>query len=197
MREGNTNVTVIPSVDVTVAIPAHEPRLKNGMLARALESVAAQLHPPAAISVAIDYNHAGAPHTRQRALDAVTTPWVAFLDSDDTLDPEHLELLAGCANREGADYVFSYFHGADVLGSFGKEFDPEHPHETTITTLVRTELAKSVGFQALTDRSANTGEDAFFTRGCVARGAKIVHLPIRTWTYTMGEHNTSGLGSRW
>lgn len=183
-------------MEIGVAIPAHQARLTNGMLDRATQSVYAQTLPPAAVSVAVDWAREGAPATRQRALDAVATPWVAFLDSDDMFDPDHLELLARCAEENDASYVYSYWHGPDILGHFGKVFDPNDPIETTITVLVKTELAKAVGFQALPDRLANTGEDARLTRGCVALGAKIVHLPRRTWTYGMHGGNTSGLPTK-
>jgi hypothetical protein len=80
---------------ITVAIPAHPGRLANRMLDRALGSVAAQVAPPAAVSVAVDLAEEGAPATRQRALDAVSTPWTAFLDSDDEYRRGHLKLLMG------------------------------------------------------------------------------------------------------
>lgn len=182
---------------ITVAIPTHPARLDNGMMDRATKSVYTQTLKPAALSVAVDWAREGAPATRQRALDAVATPWVAFLDSDDWFAPEHLELLARCAEEESADYVYSYwFGGADVLGHFGKPFNPAAPVETTITILVRTELAKEVGFKALPDRLHNTGEDRNLTLGCVALGAKIVHLPIRSWHWSHHQGNTSGLPTK-
>lgn len=182
--------------EITVAIPAHPARLRNGKLARAVHSVGQQTLPPAALSIAVDLTRAGAPATRQRALDAVMTPWVAMLDSDDFFDPQHLEHLLRHALDTGADYVYSYFHGADFLGHFGKVFDPLNPIETTSTILVRTDLAKSVGYQAIPERLENTGEDRFFTLGCISLGAKIVHLPERTWTYWMDGFNSSGLPTK-
>lgn len=182
--------------DITVAIPSH-PARSNGLLQRALTSVLCQTWTPAGISLAIDTLREGAPATRQRALDGVTTPWVAFLDSDDAFDPDHLESLAACANETGADYVYSYWHTApDVLGHFGKPFDPANPTETTITILVRTELAKEVGFKAMPDRYENTGEDFQLVLGCVALGAKIVHLPKRTWLWNHHSGNTSGMPTK-
>jgi glycosyltransferase involved in cell wall biosynthesis len=178
---------------ITVAVPAHPARLMNGMLARALTSIAVQLLPPAAISVAVDTERQGAAPTRQRALDAVRTEWVAFLDSDDWFDPDHLAVLAAGAAEHEADYVYSYWHGPDILGHFGEVFDPAKPIETTMTILVRTELAKQVGFARLEDRLENSGEDWRMTTGCAALGAKIVHIPRRTWTYNMHGGNTSGL----
>lgn len=102
-----------------------------------------------------------------------------------------------------ADYVFSWFvlgsmcGNVDRLGHFGREFDPANPHHTTMTVLVKTELAQAVGFTPPEDKARVGGEDWRFTLGCVAAGAKIVHLPERTWTYSCLPGNTSGLPDRW
>lgn len=185
--------------DISVAIPTHPARSESGLLQRALGSVLAQTWQPAAISVAMDTEGDGAPHTRQRALDGVNTPWVAFLDSDDAFYPKHLELLAKHAVDTDADYVYSYWDTRmtpDVLGHFGKVFDPANPTETTITILIRTGLAKQVGFEALPDRQHNTGEDFRLVTSCVALGAKIVHLPEQTWFWAHHGANTSGMPTK-
>lgn len=192
---------------ITVAIPAHVARVKNGMLDRAVASVKAQKLPAADISIAVDENGDGAAVTRQRALDAVTTEWVAFLDSDDWFYPEHLKVLAAGAKIFEADYVFSYYMvhfpdgkpwpQNDPLGHFGKQFDPAAPHQTTITTLVRTELAKSIGFQDPPEGVLIGGhrgaEDWHFTVGCAQAGAKMIHVPRRTWAWCHHGANSSGI----
>ncbi|HET9788324.1 MAG TPA: glycosyltransferase [Pyrinomonadaceae bacterium] len=195
-------------MDITVAIPSIPPR--GMLLSRAITSVAAQTKPAKAISVAIDTTKEGAPPTRQRALDAVRTPYVAFLDDDDEFLPTHLEDLARHMEETGADIVYSWFkvvgRGGFVFeedpvfppGHYLNEFDPENPIETTVTTLVRTELAKEVGFRAL-DRGhdANTGEDYGFILGCVKAGASIKHLVKKTWLWHHDSGNTSGRPDRW
>lgn len=193
--------------DITVVTPTIPPRRK--MLARAVESIARQTRPAHALSVAVDVDREGAPATRQRALDAVRTPLVAFCDDDDVLMPFHLADLLAHMRDTGADFVYSWFrvvapNGAiypeDPVfppGHFLNEFDPENPIETTITTLVRTELAKDVGFRALNRGEANTGEDYGFTLGCVAAGAKITHLVKHTWFWHHHGANTSGRPDRW
>jgi len=201
---------VTSHLDITVAIPAHPARVANGMLDRAVQSVREQLYPAADISIAIDETGAGAAATRQRTLDGVRTEWVAFLDSDDWLYPEHLKVLAAGARAYQADYVYSYYmvHGpdgqpwpaVDPLGHFGRPFNSARPHQTTITTLVRTELAKAIGFRepppgALIDGQAY-GEDFQFTMECAAAGAKIVHIPRRTWAWAHHGANSSGRPDR-
>lgn len=164
------------------------------MLARAVASVERQTVPVQHV-LARDVHRMGAAVTRAHGLALVETEWAAFLDSDDELDADHVEQLLRCAEEKGADYVYPWFRvkgGADPFPMFfGKPWDNAHPHSTTITILVRTELAKAVGFPNL------PGEDMHFTRGCVAAGARIVHHPARTWTWWHhGAGNTSGRPNR-
>jgi hypothetical protein len=201
---------------ISVITPAHPSRLHNGMLARAADSVARQTLLPDAHHIAIDTQRAGAAVTRTRALASARTDWVAFLDSDDAFLPRHLELLLRHAQETGADYVYSWFklleQGPDgstkiwetdpifPVGHYLNEFDPADPIETTVTTLVRTELAQAVGFEPL-DRGhdQNSGEDRFFTLGCVKAGGVVKHLRRKTWLWCHHvlpsgvKGNTSGL----
>lgn len=193
------------SPGITVCIPAHPARVRSGMLDRALRSVQWQTLLPAAVSVAVDLNGDGAPATRQRALDAVRTEWVAFLDSDDFFFPEHLEKLAIHAQETGADMVYSWFKVLDGAGNllehdpvfpeshYTNPFDPDNPIETTITTLCRTSLAQRAGFEALNRGEMNTGEDRRFVLDLLAAGAKISHLVDKTWAWAHHGLNTSGL----
>ena len=200
---------------VAAVIPAHPARLDNGYLVRALTSVARQTYPVDYISVAVDRDRYGAAVTRDRALAAVPewVDWVAFLDSDDDWAPIHIEALLDCAQETGADYVYSWFmvrdwQGCDrpdwdpFPGQFGKPWDDEHPVQTTVTTLVRRELAQSVGFAPRrpngvpappTPDGNRAGEDWRFTLGCMDEGAKIVHLPQRTWYWYHHSMNSSGV----
>lgn len=184
---------------ITVAIPAHVGRVHNGMLDRAVKSALTQSVPAAAVAVAIDHTREGAGPTRQRALDMVRTEWVAFLDSDDEFLPQHLGTLLDTAHSQGADYVFSWFvraQGGDPLGHFGKPWNPADPHQTTITTLVRTGIAQSVGFLGEADAPSvggqRWGEDFTFTLGCQDLGARIVHVPQETWIWHRHSGNSSG-----
>lgn len=191
---------------ITVVIPTIPPR--EHLFRQACDSVVAQTYAADCIATAIDFDREGAARTRQRALDLVQTGWVAFLDDDDRFLPEHLEVLADAAQQSGADYVFSYFYldqrgnlsEQDPLGYFGKPFDPADPHETTITVLVRTELAKAVGFtdpERPLQPADVMGEDRRFLFGCLAEGATVLHVPRRTWIWNHHGANTSGRSDRW
>lgn len=186
---------------ITVAIPSIP--VRKACLAQAYASAAMQTMPPVAYALAIDLLKEGAPATRQRALDMVRTPLVAFLDDDDEFMPEHLEKLYRHMMDTGADYVYSWFimqGGKDPFPPerINEDFDPANPVETTSTILVKTDLAKAVGFHAIPERLYNTGEDYQFTLDCVAAGAKISHLKgERTWFYNVHGHNTSGKPENW
>ena len=192
---------------ITVVIPTIPPRAAR--LGVAIESVLKQNLPATALAVPVDVSKQGAAINRQRGLDMVQTEFVAFLDDDDYFKRNHLELLMETMLGQDADFVFSWY---DVGGGgqdprpeyFGKEWNPADPHQTTITTLVKTELAQSVGFiwdgdaeQLDSPDRLYAGEDWFFTKGCNDAGAKIVHLPERTWVWNHWGGNTSGLPKNW
>lgn len=203
---------------ISVVIPAHPARFRNGKLQRALDSVYSQTQCPDAVCLAIDVDGDGAAPTRDRALRQARTEWVAFLDSDDVFMPRHIELLLGHVLREGADFGYSWFKilqehpdgTSQILeddpvfpmGHYVNDWDPAAPIETTITTIVRTELAIEVGMIALDRGEVNSGEDARFTLECMKAGAKITHLKRKTWLWShhwltdkiMG--NTSGMPGR-
>lgn len=189
---------------------------REELLHQAVASVRAQTLPATHVWLSGDNDHRGAIATRNHGLEAVDTEWTAFLDDDDVMYPDHLATLLDGAREHGADYVFSYFDvidehgrviGADPLGNFGRAFDPERPHQTTVTVLVRTELAQAVRFrepQGSTIEGQRWGEDFQLTMDCVAAGAKIVHIPRRTWGYRHWGYgvrgragNTSGDPARW
>lgn len=181
---------------ITVCIAAHPARFQGPrLLGRALASVVAQTLAPAAVHVVNDLDRHGAGWTRRTLLDAVDTEWIAWLDSDDEWMPEHLEKLHRVAVDTDSVYVFSWMHGADPLGHFGLPFNPCTPHHTTMNVLVRTDIAREVGFpDNATGRFAN--EDWAFITGVAKlaceRGLKMTHLAERTWTYHMHGGNTCG-----
>lgn len=205
-----------PTAPITVCIPTIPPRVQVppvaggiSLLQRAVNSVHAQiLQPAGGISVALDVNHAGAAATRQRALDAVRTDWVAFLDDDDLWYPNHLETLWRLAQDNSADYVYSWFDGNDPFPKHrGRQMDVDDPHHTTMTVMVRTWIAKQAGFTPHPE--ANTewpGEDWYFTQRCIEiikgywgdqAGKHFAGTGDVTWHYQLHPGNTSGLGSRW
>jgi hypothetical protein len=190
---------------IAVAIPSIPSR--PDLLQRALASVATQRRQPDEISVVIDHCRRGAADTRNRAWRNTTAEWVAFLDDDDELGPDHLAWLYDCAVGHDADFVYPWF---EVIGGtdpfpmfFGMPWDPKDPHQTTITGLWRREALESIGGfpepgATVVDTLGNrVGEDYGAVSRLNAAGGKIVHLPERTWTWHHHQANTSGVPSRW
>jgi hypothetical protein len=199
---------VTERADITVSIACIPPRAGT-LLPRALQSVGQQTLLPDAVSIAYDIDHEGAPPTKQRALDAVRTEWTLLLDDDDRLMPIHAAELFGRAMETGADYVYSRFMiEADngqliedwVFGDAHWEapWDNANPRETTTTVLVRTALAKEVGFHLDHSRVPhNSGEDLLFVKDIVRVGGVVVNHPVKTWIWNHASGNTSGLPHRW
>lgn len=187
-------------IPVTVVVPTHPAREANGMLGRALASINAQTRAPQEVIVQYDNHKWGAARTRQLGLQRVETEWVTFLDSDDEMLPGHLESMYDYALETESDLVYPWY---TVVGSrdpmprhFGKPWDPKNPRLTTIVTLCRTEIAQQVGFIQESSRETESGEDWYFIRGINNLGAKIVHLPKRTWLWHHHGKNSSGLPTK-
>jgi glycosyltransferase involved in cell wall biosynthesis len=194
--------------DVGVVMPTHPARWGNGMVRRALDSVGIQTYPAAAVSIYNDVDRRGASYARQKALEGNTRTWTAFLDSDDWFAPQHLAVLMEAARETEADYIYSWYHlvaGGRVLDHdpvfpethFTAPWDDADPRQTTITMLVRTDLAREVGFWDMSDETTfpdglRVGEDWHFTLGCLKLGAKIHHVMQRTWYWEHHGANTSG-----
>jgi glycosyltransferase involved in cell wall biosynthesis len=99
---------MIRGENVSVVIPTIPGR--EELLQRAVRSVQTQQVRPAMLELELDVDRTGAAATRNRALERVNTPWVAFLDDDDEWLPNHLKVLLRAANNPALrpDLVFSY-----------------------------------------------------------------------------------------
>ncbi len=195
-------------MNITVAIPTIPPR--SGMLRKAVSSVMAQTRPAAAVSIAVDLEREGSAATRNRALEAVHTDWVAFLDDDDVLLPNHLELLAVEAERTGADVVYPLPRVIDRNGNTvprrlewggGPTFNGpalERRSYICVTSLVRTKLARKVGgFRFITDSAGLSNDDHGFYLALHKAGARFAHVHQETFLWHHHGANTSGQPTRW
>lgn len=195
-----------PGISVIIAsIPPREKQLE-----RAVASVQAQTLPAYDIIVEVDHGHRGAALTRDAALARVETEWTAVLDDDDEFLPWHLEKLFLTAVGRNADYVYSLPEmpvpgTANPIDCFnGLEWDSKQPHQTTVTTLFKTQIARDIGGYSggyYDDNSEDGlqnryGEDYHFTLKFNEVG-KIVHHPEATWRWYHWGQNTSGLPNRW
>jgi glycosyltransferase involved in cell wall biosynthesis len=234
---------------ITVVLPTIPPR--EALLRRAMDSVdgatarmadAYGSMVPVSSIVVQDLARNGAAKTRHQGLLAVETEWVAFLDDDDVMHPDHLVQLYGAALEFQADYLWSRFqiikeeniwvdcdgtseacyllpHGYDGAGrrqhtgirrstvqgpvflgdKAFSQWNDDDPCQTTITTLVRTELALAAGGFAQFEDDGSTvdgnrrGEDHEFTRACRKMGGAFRHVPRVTWDWYHHSANTSGM----
>lgn len=188
---------------MTVCIPSIPTR--NNLLGRALASVARQTLHATHVIVEMDGRRTGAAATRQRALDRVETPFVAFLDDDDELFPRHLELLLETQARTSADLVYPWFEvngGDDPFPErFGLPFDEAALRQgqyIPVTVLARTESVRAAGgFQEFPQDWGGTNEDYRLWIEMLDQGAIFVHLPKITWTWYHDSGNTSGYAKNW
>lgn len=233
---------------ITVVIPTIPPRQEFAR--RAIDSAqeaARELHRfygnlvPVGLVTVLDSGRHGAAKTRHRGLTEVQTEWVAFLDDDDVMHPDHLVHLLGATYEHGADYVWSRFQiikedhmwvlcngpgwcrsgyqhaqrpqgwghlvprvrtiqGPVFLGEKAfSQWNDDDPCQTTITTLVRTELARAAGgFEQFSDDGSTVdgnrrGEDHEFTLACRKAGGVFRHVPRVTWDWYHHSGNTSGM----
>lgn len=218
MEVGGTAVVTF-NPGITVCIPSIPPRAE--MLQRAMNSVdqaaktlkASYPGYPVHGATVIDTEKRGAAWTRHQALLRASTEYVAFLDDDDVMDPWHLKVLYDAVLRHEADYVWSRFRVGYSNGSFApgpsplgagsfQQWRDEQPAQTTVTTMVRTELALDVGgflesSNAEEIDGQRAGEDWAFTLACRAAGGVFRHVPVVSWTWNHHGSNTSGLPERW
>jgi glycosyltransferase involved in cell wall biosynthesis len=184
---------------ITVVTPTIPPR--SNLLLEAVKSVQDQILQPEDHIIVYDNECEGPEPTRTKGLFRVETEWTAFLDDDDYLYPHHLYSCYEFALNGNYDLVYPWFtvkDGIDVFNEFGNRFDPEKlrvKNYIPVTYLVKTELAQKVGGFPLynsIDWPHSTCSDWGFLLRLLDAGAKIEHLPERTWVYRWHPKNTSG-----
>lgn len=178
-------------------------RPRHALLNRALASILAQTIEIRSIIISVDTEREGAAKCRQNGTNQVDSNLVAYLDDDDEMYPNHLELLLNELNEKEADLVFPWFDvvgGSDPFpGHFGQEFDSLSPRIYPVTFLARTAKIREAGGWApegYQPGETQGMEDWQLEIHMIQAGAKIVHLPQRTWIWHHDSGNTSGLPSR-
>lgn len=188
-------------MDITVLVPTIYPRVH--LLERALRSVEAQTYRAASVLLAVDRDREGAAATRNKALEKVSTDWVAFLDDDDELYPNHLRLLARFVWATSVDVAYPGYDctGQDKVNCFGVPFNAQFLRQTNyipVTVLARTDKIRAVGgFQPHPDENGDPCEDWGLWLAMVDQGAKFGHLQAKTWLWHNDQETTRGRPDRW
>lgn len=200
----STVAVVIPT------IPGREKRLQS-----AVESVMNQTRPPDQIVVQKDADGRGAATTRNRGLEKVVCDYVAWLDDDDLLLPNHIDRLAKVLDRfpqfglvypiprveGGRDPTATSLDGSWVLPwhvPFGAEQEQHlrvHGSFIPITHMVRTRDVNAIGGfpQPGTVRWI---EDWGYLVNLLDAGVKFYHLPVVTWRWQIHDAHTGGFPDR-
>lgn len=153
---------------------------RAALLKRATDSVAEQLLKPDAHTIVYDYAKKGGAYTKNLACSTVRTKWIALLDDDDYLYPNHLERLVSLAESSNADVAYSPDDGAKM---YREGFSPDRLRSGSIVShnaLVRAELFKELGgFEII------HGYDWSFWVRALNTGAKFVRTDEVTWFYDL------------
>jgi GT2 family glycosyltransferase len=177
---------------------------RGDLLAEAVESVRAQSLAPAVHAIGIDYDDVGIGAMLNGLARGTDAEWLARLDDDDLLKPNHLAVLS--ARADEADIVYSWCEVApvngetptpSVLGEGGwvpnQDFDADRLREGNYipaTALVRRSLWEKIGgwledgwgFRTPRKDPAATEDWDFWLRALDA-DARFVCVPEVTWTY--------------
>jgi glycosyltransferase involved in cell wall biosynthesis len=184
---------------ITLVVPTIPGR--EQLLDRALDSVDGQSLPPEAVIVEFDGERTGAAAARNRALERVDTEYVAFLDDDDVLYPDHLLKLARFARLSDLDLVYpGYDCDGDPVNCFGLPFSAtllRQRNYIPVTVLAKTEKVLAAGgFQPHPDDNGDPCEDWGLWLAMLDMGARFGHLPVKTWRWNYSTDTTKGRGDR-
>lgn len=149
---------------ITPVAPYHE-----HLIPQVQATVAAQTAPCEHL-LAIDESGSGPGAVRNRLLDQVVTPYVAFLDADDTLDPAFAAMTLNAVRP--ARYVYTdWWKDGEIVRVPDKPWCRGSFH--LVTALVPTDVARAVRF----DEDLPAMEDTDFYLRLLWRGICGIHVP--------------------
>jgi len=200
----------IEIADVTVCTATIPTRVE--LLQRAIQSVTNQTLKVKEHSIKIDLDKLGQPAVLDQIIEQATTKYVAILDDDDELLPNHIELLYKKIIETNADLVFPHFKYSNIsdaghLEKFrGLPWDNNNPHQVPVTWIAKREAILDVGgfsgdFDVLSyevDNEGNRiGNDFNLVKKLAKANKHITNISEITWIYHVGHGSTLGMPIRW
>lgn len=178
---------------ITAALPT-----RLALLHSCVESVNQQTLPAIEHRIAIDLERAGTGAVKTALLAGARGDWVATLDDDDVLLPNHLATLAGHA--PDADVVYSFCRVDGRPGwNPNRTFDPDALRAGNFipaTALIRTSLLRDLGGWPDSADSPNGWEDYALWLKALDAGARFVCAPSVTWIYRFHGGNKTYRGEQ-
>lgn len=188
-----------PALDLEAVVTVITPSLpgRKALLAECAASVYAQTVPVVHL-VRVDVDGVGPAVIRSELLDEAQTDLVAFVDDDDLVDPDHVEILLDALGNTGADLAWSY-HRCEGLGA-PKTPRPRSDAATLeqlrtgrncipVTVLARREAIEDAGGFQPSDRY----EDYALWLRMLELGHRFTLVKRETWTYRfLGDNRTWG-----
>ena len=196
--------------DVTVCTATIPTR--HDLLQRCIESVKNQTLQPVKHLIKLDEQRLGHSAMLDAMIEEATTKYVAILDDDDELLPNHIELLYKKIIETNADLVYPHFKYSNLpdgghLERFkGKPWNNNNPHQVPITWLAKRKVILKVGgfsegfdiFSYQIDSEGNRiGQDFHLIKKLAKANKYITNIPDVTWIYHVGHPSTQGIPIRW
>ena len=179
-------------VEVTVLTPTIDGR--EDFLKEAKASVEAQTIPARHLIGKDTKNSKGPAAVRNRLAARAKTKYIAFLDDDDLLDPDHLEVLLRAIKADKADMAYSWCRadGADLnVNRWQQGWDARRIRKTNwipVTVMVRKSSFDRIGgFPTAGD--INAVDDWELWKLMAIHDYKVVCVEKVTWTYRMGHRS--------
>ena len=200
----------IEVADVTVCTATIPTRVE--LLERAIRSVTNQTLKVQEHSIKLDLDKLGQPAVLDQIIQEAKTKYVAILDDDDELLPNHIELLYKKIIETDVDLVFPHFKYSNLsdaghLEMFrGLPWDNNNPHQVPVTWMAKREAILDVGgfsgdFDVLSyevDNQGNRiGPDFNLIKKLAKANKHITNIPEITWIYHVGHPSTLGMPIRW
>jgi hypothetical protein len=188
---------------------------RDEMRKRAEASIEAQTVEAEVLMVGVDTQRWGAARMRNFLLQKAPTDWVAFLDDDDELLPNHIEeLWAAHLNRPEVDLWYPWFEpvnmedplacpvNGNMVNPFGVPFGEEQKRHVLnvdnfipVTVMARRDAILHVGgFQIHEEppTPVRDRDELGCWRALLKEGYEFGHVPVRTWRYHHHPGHTGG-----